>query len=73
MRGQAALYDQSLLSYGGISRTSSAVFWIKRKQKYEILKKILTKNGFPQSPKSTKKHSFKYKGYKSVINIAQNF
>ena len=38
-----------------------------------ILKNVLSKIKFPQSPKSTKKYSFKHSGCKSVINIAQNF
>ena len=33
----------------------------------------MSKNRFLQSPKYTKKYSFKYNGYGSVINIAQNF
>ena len=54
------------------STTSSAVFWIKRKQ-YKISKNFLSKNKFPQSSKSTKKNSSKYNGNRSLINIAQNF
>ena len=49
-RGRAAFYDQQLLSYGSLSRTSSAIFWIKWKYKYKILKHFLSKNKFPQSP-----------------------
>ena len=33
----------------------------------------MSKNRFLQSPKCTKKYSFKYNGYGSVINVAQNF
>ena len=46
------------------SKTSSAVFWIKRKYWYKILKKFLSKKMFPQSPKSTKKYNFKYNSSK---------
>ena len=35
------------------SRTSSAVSWIKRKNKYKILKICSSKSKFPLSPKST--------------------
>ena len=35
--GRVGFYDQQLLSYGSFSRTSSVVFWIKRKHKYNIL------------------------------------
>ena len=51
---------------------SSAALWIKIKHKYKILKNLLSKNRFPQSPKRTKKYSSKYNGYRSFINIAQN-
>ena len=73
MRDQAAFYDQPLLNYGSFSRTSSTVFWIKRKHKYKILKNFQSKNNFPISLKITKKYSSKYNDYMSVINIAQNF
>ena len=33
----------------------------------------MSKNRFLGSTKGTKKYSFKYNGYGSVINIAQNF
>ena len=33
----------------------------------------MSKKKFPQSPKSIKKYSSKYNGYRPVINIAQNF
>ena len=36
--GSGSFYDGQLLSYGSFSRTSSAVFGMKRKHKYEILK-----------------------------------
>ena len=36
-------------------------------------KLFLWKNKFPQSLKSTKKYNSKYNGYRSVIDIAQNF
>ena len=36
MKGWAAFYDQPLLSYGCLSRTSSAVYWIKRTNKDKI-------------------------------------
>ena len=32
----------------------------------------MSKNRFLQSPKCTKKYSFKYNGYGSGINVAQN-
>ena len=37
------------------------------------MKSFLWKKKFSQSPKSTKICSFKYNGYRSVINIAQKF
>ena len=54
MMARAALYDQPLLSYGSFSRTSSAVFWIKRKHKYKILNNFLLTIKFSQSLESTK-------------------
>ena len=73
MRGRAAFYDQSIMSYRNFLRTSSAEFWIRRKHKYQILKSFPSKNNFTQSPRSTEKFSSKYNGYRSVIDIAQNF
>ena len=37
------------------------------------MKNSSSKNQFPQSPESTKKYSSKYNGYRSFVNIAQNF
>ena len=48
-------------------------FWIKRKYKSKMLKNFSSKNTFPQSPKITKKCSSKCNGYRSAINIPQNF
>ena len=74
MSGRAAFYDQSHLSYGSFSRTSSAVFCIKRKHKHnKILKLFLSKTSFYNLQKVLKKCSSKYNDYKSVINIAKNF
>ena len=72
-RDRVASCDQQLLSYGSFSRTSSATFLIKRKHKYKILKGFFAKIKFPQSPKRTTNYSSKCNGYRSVINIVQNF
>ena len=40
--------------------------------KYDV-EKLLSKNKFPQSLKSTRKYSSKFNGYRSVINIPQSF
>ena len=45
----------------------------KKTQIEEDFNFFWSKNKFSQSPKSTKKYSFKYNGYKPVIDIVQNF
>ena len=43
-------------------------FWIKKKNKFKkILKKLSSKNNFPQSPESIKKYSSEYNGSRSAI------
>ena len=54
MMCRAALYDQPLLSYGSFSRTSSTVFWIKRKHKHKILINFLLAIKFSKSLESAK-------------------